>query len=144
MGEFLSDQTTEGIAENIDALDLEFIEEVRDDPRQPCYAPWQARGLRLPAPGEVEGDRLTDWVGVYNAYYLCPATYGEFVSTRQMSPSFLVYLQKQAEADGATDVLGGPRATDSGFDELALVYQTDIKNNSKQPHPDTPGHFTCR
>ncbi len=39
--------------------------------------------------GPVEGDRLVDWVGAYNAYYLCPATYGEFVSTRQMSPSLL-------------------------------------------------------
>jgi hypothetical protein len=38
----------------------------------------------------VAGDRLIDWVGVYNAYYLCPATYGEYMSTRQMSPSLLL------------------------------------------------------
>jgi len=94
--------------------------------------------------GPVEGDRLVDWVGVYNAYYLCPATYGEYVSTRQMSPSLMTYLQQQAEADGATDVLGGPRQTDSGYDELALVYKPDIKSNSNPIHPDTPAHFTCR
>ena len=95
--------------------------------------------------GPVEGDRLVDWAGVHNAYYLCPATYGEYVSTRQQSPSMLTYLQQQAEADGATNVTVGPRGTGSGFDELALVYKNpDLRQNTNPPHPDTPAHFTCR
>jgi Ca2+-binding RTX toxin-like protein len=93
--------------------------------------------------GPVAGDRLVDWAGAYNVYYLCPSTYGEYVSTRQLSPSMVTYLQRQAEADGATDVAGGPRGADSGFDELALVYQQDIKQNTNPVHPDSPGHFTC-
>ncbi len=30
--------------------------------------------------GPIAGDRLFDWVGAYNIYYLCPATYGAYVS----------------------------------------------------------------
>jgi hypothetical protein len=93
--------------------------------------------------GAVEGDRLVDWSGSYNAYYLCPASYGAYVSTRQLSPSLVTYLQQQAEADGASDVTVGTRSTGSGFDELALVYQKDVKQNTKPAHPDTPAHFTC-
>ncbi|HUP84685.1 MAG TPA: calcium-binding protein [Acidimicrobiales bacterium] len=94
--------------------------------------------------GPVAGDRLVDWSGSYNGYYLCPATYGEYVSTRQMSPSLITYLEDQGTADGATNVKTGPRTTGSGYDELAIVYKPDVKSNTNPVHPDTPAHFTCR
>jgi Ca2+-binding RTX toxin-like protein len=110
------------------------------------YGGWDQDAMQanMGGNGPVPGDRLLDWAGTYNAYYLCPATYGDFISTRQMSPSLLTYLQQQAEADGATDVTVGTRSTGSGFDELALVYKKDITLNSNPSHPDTPGHFICR
>jgi hypothetical protein len=96
--------------------------------------------------GPVAGDRLIDWSGAYNAYYLCPATYGEFVSTRQMSPDMILYLEEQAGNDGADSSSigeGKSKATSSGFDELAMVYKKDVKFNTNPAHPDTPAHFTC-
>ena len=87
--------------------------------------------------GPVEGDRLVDWVGVYNAYYLCPATYGEYVSTRQMSPSLLTYLQRQAEADG-----GHRRARRATADRLRLRRAgTGLQAGHQVQHqPDPPGY----
>jgi Ca2+-binding RTX toxin-like protein len=93
--------------------------------------------------GPVPGDRLVDWNGAYNAYYVCPPTFGEHISTRQLSPSLVNFLKALAEHDGATTVATGTRTTSSGFDELALVYSQDIQQNSNPPHPDTPEHFTC-
>jgi Ca2+-binding RTX toxin-like protein len=93
--------------------------------------------------GPVPGDRLIDWDGAYNAYYVCPPTFGEHITTRQMSPSLLTFLIALAGHDGATTVGTPNRATSSGFDELALVYREDIPFNANPAHPDTPGHFTC-
>jgi hypothetical protein len=90
--------------------------------------------------GPVNGDRLFDWVGVYNIYYLCPATYGAYVSIRDQSPAILTYFQTQARADGA---LNPQTSGTSGYNELALVYKPDVKNNSHPIYPGTPGHFFC-
>ncbi len=90
--------------------------------------------------GPVPGDRLIDWVGAYNVYYLCPGLYGEFVITRNHSPHVMQFLQQLAEGDGAFN----PDASDtSGFHEVAMVLPKDIKHNSHPPHPENPGHFTC-
>ena len=90
--------------------------------------------------GPVFGDRLFDWVGVYNIYYLCPATYGAYVSIRDQSPAILGYFEDQARTDGAlTPATNGT----SGFNELALVYKPDVKNNANPVYPGTPGHFFC-
>ena len=51
--------------------------------------------------GPVNGDRMFDWVGVYNIYYLCPATYGAYVSIRDQSPAILDLPPEQAATDGA-------------------------------------------
>ena len=37
--------------------------------------------------GPVIGDRLLDWGGSYNGYYLCPATFGDWVTTRSIAPA---------------------------------------------------------
>ena len=90
--------------------------------------------------GPVPGDRLIDWVGAYNVYYLCPALYGDWVITRDLSPDMVRFLQKLAQGDGAlnTSVNGT-----SGFRETAIVFQQEARFNSNPPHPDNPGHFFC-
>ena len=49
------------------------------------------------------GDRLLDWGGSYNGYYLCPSTYGDWVSTRAIAPGLIAFLQQMSQGDGATD-----------------------------------------
>ncbi len=91
--------------------------------------------------GNVVGDRLIDWVGAYNAYYLCPGLYGEFVVTRDHSPAMITFLQQLSAGDGGyeTAVEGT-----SGFNEVAMVFPNQAGNNSSPVHPDNPGHFVCR
>jgi Ca2+-binding RTX toxin-like protein len=90
--------------------------------------------------GPVPGDRLIDWVGAYNVYYLCPGLYGEYVITRDHSPHIVSFLQSLAAGDGAANTASGGS---SGFNEIAIVFSKDIQQNSHPPHPDNPGHFTC-
>ena len=90
--------------------------------------------------GPIRGDRLLDWAGAHNIYYLCPSTYGAYVSIREQSPGILEYLNAMAAADGLVNVTQKGTA---GYDELALVYKPDIKFNANPAHPDTPGHFSC-
>jgi len=90
--------------------------------------------------GNAPGDRLIDWVGVYNIYYLCGKQYGEFVITRSPSPSVIDFLVQLAASDGAPDA---GLAGSSGFEELALVLKGDFSRNSHPIHVDTPGHATC-
>jgi hypothetical protein len=88
------------------------------------------------------GDRLIDWVGVYNLYILCPGTYGEYVSTREFSPTMSTFLHKLAEGDGTYKP--GPSGSDpSGFNDIAFVFKPDLKKNNSPPYVDTPAHFTC-
>jgi hypothetical protein len=89
--------------------------------------------------GPVPGDRLIDWVGAYNVYYLCPGAYGEYVITRAHSPSIRIFLESLAEGDGA---IGTNQGGTSGFWEVAMVFPNQAKYNSHPVHPDNPGHFT--
>ncbi len=50
--------------------------------------------------GPVNGDRLFDWVGAYNIYYLCPATYGAYVSIRDQSPAILPTSRRRLARTG--------------------------------------------
>jgi Ca2+-binding RTX toxin-like protein len=90
--------------------------------------------------GRNPGDRMIDWLGVYNIYYLCTAQYGESVITRSPSPQVINFLVELARSDGAAapDVPGS-----SGFIDIGIVYRQDYRDNSHPPHDDTPGHFTC-
>jgi Ca2+-binding RTX toxin-like protein len=90
--------------------------------------------------GPAIGDRLIDWSGSYNVYYVCPGTYGDWISTRLLAPGMVDFLQSLSEGDGARDVKTG---TSSGFRETGIVFNADIKSNTNPVHPDTPGHFTC-
>ena len=86
------------------------------------------------------GDRLLDWGGSYNGYYLCPSTYGDWVSTRAIAPGLIAFLQQVAQGDGATTTA---TTGTSGFRETAIVFSNEVKDNTKPIHIDTPAHFTC-
>jgi hypothetical protein len=90
--------------------------------------------------GPVVGDRLIDWVGAYNVFYLCPGLYGEYVNTRSHSPGMIEFLQDLAAGDGAVDTRAEGA---SGFNEVAIVFPNQAGQNSHPIHPDNPGHFTC-
>ena len=106
------------------------------------YGGWDRDALQANVAdmGPVPGDRLMDWVGAYNVYYLCPPLYGDWVITRQHSPSMVKFLQDLAKGDGAleTSVNGT-----SGFREVGIVFPNEARFNSHPPHPDNPGHFFC-
>ena len=90
--------------------------------------------------GPIHGDRLMDWAGAHNVYYLCPSTYGAWVSLRDQPPGMIDHLEDLAVGMGAVGA-GDPGT--SGYNEAAIVYKPDVKSNNTPPHPDTPGHFTC-
>lgn len=109
------------------------------------YGGWDRDVMQgdVAANGPNPGDRLIDWVGVYNLYTHCNAAYGGFNDVRQISPAMQTFLQQVAWGTGA-----GRQASDvttpgtSAFRELAMVYTADIKaHGSGAAYPTTPGHF---
>jgi hypothetical protein len=90
--------------------------------------------------GPISGDRMLDWAGVYNITYLCPATYGAYVTIRDQSPTLIDFVLELAATDGA---LTPQDKTTSGGNEVAMVYKPDVKNNNNPIYPATPGHFFC-
>ena len=107
-----------------------------------AYGGWDQDALQVnvAANGPVEGDRFLDWAGVYNITYLCPATYGAYVTVRGQPPQLLQWVFDLADASGADDssTLGT-----SGSNEVAMVDKKDVKDNTNPIYPGTPGHFTC-
>ena len=88
------------------------------------------------------GDRLIDWTGAYNLYTHCPAAYGGYNDIKLPSPSLQSFLEQLAHAVGAGKSLADVRTKGtSGYRELALVYNGDVKSNSGTAYPTTPGHF---
>jgi hypothetical protein len=87
--------------------------------------------------GPVQGDRLIDWTGAYNLYYVCNGAYGAGRVQNAASPDMLSVVQRLAGGDGAVNVT---TSGSSGFDELALAGTND---NTKPKHPLWPGNFTC-
>ncbi|MEU9688884.1 calcium-binding protein [Amycolatopsis japonica] len=89
------------------------------------------------------GDRLLDWGGAYNLYTHCNAAYGGYNDVRQHSPTHQEFLQRWAYSLGAGQVAGDVTTEGtSAYDELALVYQPDMKDHGTGPaFPTTPGHF---
>ena len=106
------------------------------------YGGWDQDAMQANegANGPIPGDRLLDWAGVYNAYYVCPPTYGDWVSTRAVSPGMVDFLQSMSQGFGARDT--ATRGT-SGFRETAIVFPNEHGQNANPIHPDTPAHFTC-
>ena len=104
------------------------------------YGGWDQDALQANRGGNgpVPGDRLMDWSGSYNIYYLCPATNGDFVNTRQIAPGLIDFLQQLSGGDGS---LNPATAGTSGFRDTAMVFSNEAKFNANPVHPDTPGHF---
>ncbi|MBV9789749.1 MAG: hypothetical protein JOZ51_16300, partial [Chloroflexi bacterium] len=107
-----------------------------------AYGGWGQDALQanIGDAGPVPGDRLIDWVGAYNVYYVCPGAYGERMITRSLSPGMIRFLQDLAQGDGASNT---SNPTASGYRELGMVFPQQAKDNSNPVHPDNPGHFTC-
>ena len=94
------------------------------------------------APGPNDGDRLWDWSGAYNLYTHCNANYGGYNDQRTVSPQMIAFLELLAYDSGAGFSLADIQdQASSAYDELALVYTKDVKNNSGKAYPTTPGHF---
>jgi Ca2+-binding RTX toxin-like protein len=106
------------------------------------YGGWDADVMQADEGGNgpVDGDRLMDWGGVYNLSYVCAPTYGAWITIRSPAPGLIDYLLDKAEGHGAVDVR---TEGSSGFNEVAMVYTRDIRNNVNPPQGETPGHFTC-
>jgi hypothetical protein len=92
--------------------------------------------------GPNPGDRLIDWSGTYNLYTHCNAAYGGYNDIRQWSPDMQSFLQQWAYSLGAGQRTDVTTAGTSAFDELALVYQSDLSGHgSGSAFPSIPGHF---
>ncbi|MFN2539359.1 MAG: hypothetical protein ABR549_14590 [Mycobacteriales bacterium] len=88
------------------------------------------------------GDRLLDWVGAFNLYSRCNASYGDDGDVRQLSPDAQLFIQNLAYGSGVGTSLSDVQTpTSSAGREMALVYQNDIKANNGKAYPTTPGHF---
>ena len=74
------------------------------------------------------GDRMLDWGGSYNGYYLCPSTYGDWVSTRALAPGLISFLQQMSQGDGATTTA---TAGTSGFRETAIVFSNEVRRTTR-------------
>ena len=106
------------------------------------YGGWDADIMQADTgdAGTVAGDRMIDWSGSYNLFYVCNGAYGAGRVQREFSPAFSANLQTLATADGSTSVAA---ANSSSLDELGLVNNTYVKENTKPRHPLWPGNFTC-
>jgi hypothetical protein len=92
--------------------------------------------------GPGMGDRLMDWVGAYNLFTHSHASYGGDNDVRQHSPDMVDFFQRLAFGTGAgTSLADVQNAASSAYREVAIVYQSDIKDNSGSAYPTTPGHF---
>ncbi len=106
------------------------------------YGGWDRDAMQanVAAPGPRLTDRLIDWAGGYNVFYVCPGAYGEGTITRQGNPQFQRWMERVIDADGA---LQSATTGTSGYREFAYVFPNQRGQNSHPPHPDHPGHFTC-
>ena len=94
--------------------------------------------------GPNDRDRLMDWSGAYNLYTHCEPDYGGYNDIRSISPLMLDVQERLAFASGAGSTLENVRqGGTSGFEENALVYNSDVKSNSGSSYPATPGNFTA-
>lgn len=109
------------------------------------YGGWDRDVMQANAAGQGpnDRDRLVDWAGAYNLYTHCEPDYGGYNDIHTVSPQMLDVWQRLAYASGAGESLANVKtAAASGFDELALVYNADVKHNTGQAYPTTPGNFT--
>ena len=87
------------------------------------------------------GDRLIDWAGQHNVYYVCDSSNGGNTIIRSPSNGMEEFLRVLAINDGAASD-GNGTLTGSGANELGYVYPQDINQNTKK-HPNVKGDFVC-
>jgi Ca2+-binding RTX toxin-like protein len=80
--------------------------------------------------GNAPEDRLIDWVGEFNGYYVPFSQFGQSTVVRQISSQLLDFLYQLSRSDGADRTRVGPglgTAARNGepFGELGLVIQQD-------------------
>jgi hypothetical protein len=85
-------------------------------------------------------DRLVDWSGTYNAYFVCNGG-GAGTIIRSPDPSTIAYLQAVAQGRGAFQVV--TPSTSSGFNEAGIVFTGDVKKNTSPAHPEGRGQGVC-
>lgn len=87
------------------------------------------------------GDRLLDWVGAFNLFTRCNASYGDDGDVRQHSPDTQSFLQTLAWGSGVGGSVGQVDTSGtSAYRELAFVFAGD-KNNNGKAFATTPGHY---
>ncbi len=91
--------------------------------------------------GAIQGDRLLDWNGSYNVYYGCNGATQAPVVTRASSKQLITFLQQLAEGDGAFEPTNSKA---SGFREIGIVFDSNLRQNTRPAHPDAATHFTCQ
>ncbi|MDP1792763.1 MAG: hypothetical protein Q8K63_01390, partial [Acidimicrobiales bacterium] len=89
--------------------------------------------------GQGVADRLVDWSGTYNAYFVCNGG-GAGTLIRSPDPSTIAYLQAVATGRGAHLVTA---TTGSGFTEAGIVFTSDVKKNTSPAHPEGRGQGIC-
>ncbi len=88
--------------------------------------------------GNTGGDRLIDWSGEFNSYFLPFSAYGEPTVSRLLSPVLPDFLYALSEADGADQTLGTGNRNGEPFGELGLVTQKDADWNNQTGAPVDP------
>ena len=78
--------------------------------------------------GPVLGDRLVDWHGAYNVYFVCQGAYGAGYVQRASSPALRSAFEAMSVADGAFGA--------NGVRQLAVP----LSGNTSPTHPASPGN----
>ena len=86
------------------------------------------------------GDRLIDWVGNHNSYYVPFSPFGMPTVSRTLQPQLHVFLYQLSQSDGADQTLGpryggDPARNGEPFGELGLVLQHDAAWHSQVGPP---------
>jgi Bacterial Ig-like domain/RTX calcium-binding nonapeptide repeat (4 copies) len=89
------------------------------------------------------GDRLIDWVGNHNTYYVPFSPFGMPTVSRTLQPQLQDYLYALSKSDGSDQLLGvryggDPARNGEPFGELALVLQHDAAWHEQTGPPFNP------
>jgi hypothetical protein len=93
--------------------------------------------------GNSPNDRLIDWTGEYNNYYVPSNPYGLGTVTRDSSPGLIDFLLQMAASDGADLTAGLARGGDPArygepYGELGLVINQDAESGDQKGAPRSP------
>ncbi|MEY2518221.1 MAG: large repetitive protein, partial [bacterium] len=94
--------------------------------------------------GNTSGDRLIDWVGEFNSYFVPFNPFGLGTVSRQLAPGLAEYLYALSKADGAdptraTDIPGAAAVRNGEPQgEIGLLEQQDPKYEDQRGNPSDP------